>query len=157
MMLSSVEKLNQFFSGILNLVYVQFLWILFTILGLGIFGIGPSTYALTSIFRQRIQGKHPPVFKSFWMYYKENFKESVLVSWIYLLMGYVIVIDLMYVTNWYIRAALYLIGFIYLVSLVYIVPIMAHYNWKGPFLKIKMSFLFGVSNLQYTLVGSVKG
>jgi hypothetical protein len=40
-LLKSVERLNYVLTIILNLVYVNFLWILFTIFGLGIFGIGP--------------------------------------------------------------------------------------------------------------------
>ncbi len=58
----------------------------------------------------------------------------------------------MHVSNWYIRVALFVISFIYLLSLVYIFPIMAHYNWKGISIKIKMSLLFGFSCLQYSLV-----
>ncbi|MFS0778232.1 DUF624 domain-containing protein [Neobacillus sp. 3P2-tot-E-2] len=151
-MLKSVERLNHVLTIILNLVYVNFLWILFTILGLGIFGIGPSTYALVSICRQWVRDRSLPVFKTFWKYYREGFRESVIISWIYLLGGIVLIVDLMHVSNWYIRVALFGISFIYLLSLVYIFPIMAHYNWKGIRIKIKMSLLFGFSCLQYSLV-----
>jgi uncharacterized membrane protein YesL len=152
-MLKSVEKVNHFLTIILNLVYVNFLWVLFTLLGLIIFGIGPSTYALVSICRQWIRGnQNVSVFKAFWKYYKENFKESVFISWIYLVAGLVLTVDLLNVTNWYVRAALFVISFIYLLSLIYIFPIMAHYDWKGMFFKIRMSFLFGVACLQYSLV-----
>lgn len=151
-MLKSVEKINSIFTSILNLVYVNILWVLFTLLGLGVFGIGPSTYALVSICRQWIRGNSVPVFKTYWQYYKENFKESVIISWIYLFVGFVLVVDLLTVTNWYLRVALLIVGCIYLLSLVYIFPIMAHYNWDGIFLKIKMSFLFGIACLQYSLI-----
>lgn len=151
-MLKSVEKLNSIFTSILNLVYVNVLWVLFTLLGLGVFGIGPSTYALVSICRQWIRGNRIPVFETYWKYYKENFKESVLISWIYLFVGFVIAVDLLTVTNWYLRAALLIVGFIYLLSLVYIFPIMAHYNWNGIMLKMKMSLLFGIACLQYSLL-----
>ncbi|WHY02787.1 DUF624 domain-containing protein [Neobacillus sp. DY30] len=151
-MLKSVERLNHVLTIILNLVYVNFLWILFTILGVGIFGIGPSTYALVSICRQWIRGQSLPVFKTYWKYYKESFIESVIISWLYLIGGIVLIVDLMHVSNWYIRVALFLISFVYLLSLIYIFPIMAHYNWKGILIKIKMSLLFGFSCLQYSLV-----
>mgnify|MGYP003574994344 FL=1 len=151
-MLQSVERLNHILTIILNLVYVNFLWIIFTILGLGIFGIGPSTYALVSICRQWVRGQSLPVFKTYWKYYKESFRESVIISWIYLIGGIVLIVDLMYVANWYVRVALFVISFIYLLSLVYIFPIMAHYNWKGIRIKIKMSLIFGFSCLQYSLV-----
>jgi uncharacterized membrane protein YesL len=131
---------------------VNFLWIIFTILGLGIFGIGPSTYALVSICRQWVRGQSLPVFKTYWKSYKESFRESVIISWIYLIGGIVLIVDLMHVANWYVRVALFVISFIYLLSLVYIFPIMAHYNWKGIRIKIKMSLIFGFSCLQYSLV-----
>jgi uncharacterized membrane protein YesL len=152
-LLKSVERLNHVLTIILNLTYVNFLWILFTVFGLGIFGIGPSTYALVSICRQWVRGNHSlPVFKTFWKYFKESFKESVIISWIYLIGGIVLIVDLMHVANWYVRVALFVISFIYLLSLVYIFPIMAHYNWKGILLKMKMSLLFSFSCLQYSLV-----
>ncbi|MGI8384296.1 YesL family protein [Robertmurraya sp. P23] len=152
-MLKSVEKVNHIFNTILNLVYLNILWSVYTLLGLIIFGIGPSTYALVSICRQWIRGnQNIPVFKSYWKYYKECFKDSVVISWVYLLAGFVLVVDLQYVTNWYARVALFVISFMYLLSLVYIFPIMAHYSWKGILLKIKMSFLFGLACMQYSLV-----
>jgi len=152
-MLNSVEKINRFLMRILNLVYLNFLWILFTLLGLVIFGIGPSTYAIVSICRQWVKGNDDlSVLPSFWKYYKESFKESVIISWIYLLVGYILTIDLLYVSNWYLRVLFLLIAFVYLLSLIFIYPTMAHYNWKGIFLKMKMAFLFGFSQLQYSLV-----
>ena len=151
-MLKSVEKVNHIFISILNLVYVNLLWFLFTLLGLGVFGIGPSTYALVSICRQWIRGNSVPVFHTYWKYYKECFRETVMISWIYMMSGFILAVDLLHVTNWYMRVALFMISFIFLISLIFIFPIMAHYDWKGIFFKIKMSFLFGFSCLQYSLV-----
>jgi uncharacterized membrane protein YesL len=151
-MLKSIDKVNHIFTLILNLVYVNFLWAAFTLLGLVVFGIGPSTYALASICRQWVRGKSIPVFASYWKYYKESFREAVLVSWIFSTAGFVIIVDLLTVSNWYLKAALLFICFIYIISLVFIFPVMAHYEWKGIFFKMKMSFLFGLSCLQYSLV-----
>ncbi|MED3794026.1 DUF624 domain-containing protein [Niallia alba] len=152
-MLKSVEKINCIFTTILNLVYVNFLWWLFTLLGVGLFGAGPATYALVSILRQWMRGNtNIPIFSSYWKYYKESFKESMITSWIYVLIGYVLVIDLLYVTNWYLKVCLIIICFLFFLSAIFIYPLMAHYNWKGIFFRIKMSFIFGFSCLQYTLL-----
>ncbi len=152
-MLKSVEKINHIFTTILNLVYVNFLWWLFTLLGVGLFGAGPATYALVSILRQWMRGNtNIPIFSSYWKYYKESFKESMITSWIYVLIGYVLVIDLLYVTNWYLKVCLIIICFLFFLSAIFIYPLMAHYNWKGIFFRIKMSFIFGFSCLQYTLL-----
>ncbi|HWJ77045.1 MAG TPA: DUF624 domain-containing protein [Niallia sp.] len=152
-MLKSIDKLNSIFTTILNLAYVHFLWFLFTLVGGVVFGIGPSTYALVSILRQWIRGNTTfPIFQAYKKYYRESFKDSVIISWIYLILGYVLVIDLLHVTNWYLRVCLFFLSFMYLVSAVYIFPIMAHYNWKGILFRMKMAFLFGFSCLQYTLL-----
>ena len=152
-MLKSVEKINHIFTTILNLVYVNFLWWLFTLLGVGLFGAGPATYALVSILRQWMRGNtNIPIFSSYWKYYKESFKESMITSWIYVLIGYVLVFDLLYVTNWYLKVCLIIICFLFFLSAIFIYPLMAHYNWKGIFFRIKMSFIFGFSCLQYTLL-----
>ena len=152
-MLKSVEKINHIFTTILNLVYVNFLWWLFTLLGVGLFGAGPATYALVSILRQWMRGNtNIPIFSSYWKYYKESFKESMITSWIYVLIGYVLVIDLLYVTNWYLKVCLIIICFLFFLSAIFIYPLMAHYNWKGIFFRIKMSFIFGFSCLQYSLL-----
>ncbi|NMO79863.1 YesL family protein [Niallia alba] len=152
-MLKSVEKINCIFTTILNLVYVNFLWWLFTLLGVGLFGAGPATYALVSILRQWMRGNtNIPIFSSYWKYYKESFKESMITSWIYVLIGYVLVIDLLYVTNWYLKVCLIIICFLFFLSAIFIYPLMAHYNWKGIFFRIKMSFIFGFSCLQYSLL-----
>ncbi|MDU1844764.1 DUF624 domain-containing protein [Niallia alba] len=152
-MLKSVEKINCIFTTILNLVYVNFLWWLFTLLGVGLFGAGPATYALVSILRQWMRGNtNIPIFSSYWKYYKESFKESMITSWIYVLIGYVLVIDLLYVNNWYLKVCLIIICFLFFLSAIFIYPLMAHYNWKGIFFRIKMSFIFGFSCLQYSLL-----
>lgn len=152
-MVQSIEKMNQLLTGILQLVYLNFLFMITSLLGLIIFGVGPSTYAVVSVFRKKIRcPDYFPITKQYFYFFKENFKESVLISWIYGFLGIILVVDVLYVSNWYLRILIYLIGFIYMISLIYIFPLIANYNWNGIFFKMKMAFLFGFSQLQYTLV-----
>ncbi|MEW9052311.1 MAG: DUF624 domain-containing protein [Neobacillus sp.] len=61
---------------IARLAYINLLWILFTLSGLGIFGFFPATIAMLATLRQFLLKNHPPVFKTFWHYYKQEFFNS---------------------------------------------------------------------------------
>lgn len=152
-MLQSIDKLNHLFLGLLKLVYLNFLWLLLSIAGLGIFSLGPATYALVSVLRKGFRSTEVfPITKTFWFFFKENYKEALLVSWIYGIIGIILIVDFYHVSNWYIRIILSVVMFAYWLSLIYIFPIMAHYNWQGIFFKMKMAFLFGFSHLHYSFV-----
>ena len=59
-----------------RLAYINILWILFTLAGLVIFGFFPATIAMLATLRQFLQKNDPPVFKTFWNYYKTEFFAS---------------------------------------------------------------------------------
>lgn len=146
------ERLNEMCIRILQLVYVNILWCLFTLLGLVVFGIGPATTAMFSILRQWVRGNTDiPIFPTFWNVYRSSFKETMLIGILYLVVGWILYVDLLYVQSFMLRALLFVASFFYLVSICYIFPIIAHYEWKSVFLKLKCSVLFGISYLQYTL------
>lgn len=147
------ERLNDICIRILQLVYLNILWVAFTLLGVVLFGIGPSTLALFTVMRQWIRGNSDvPIFPTFWQTYRSSFKEASVIGLIYLFVGWILYVDLLYVQSFYLRALVIFVCFIYVVSLCYVFPIMAHYDWKSMVLKIKCSVLFGISYLQYTLV-----
>lgn len=146
------ELFNEICIIILKLVYIQVLWIAFTFLGFILFGFGPATYAMFSVMRQWVRGnKDIPIFKSFLTAYRTGFKESLGIGLFYLACGVILYIDLLYVQSPGLRGLLIVICFLYAVSLLYIFPILVHYDWKRPALKLKCSILFGLSYLQYTL------
>nr|WP_276541114.1 DUF624 domain-containing protein [Salipaludibacillus agaradhaerens] len=59
------------------------LWIGFTVLGLGVFGLFPATVSLFSISRKWIQGNEElPLLKSFVSYFKSVFVKANLVGWL---------------------------------------------------------------------------
>ncbi|WP_453991119.1 YesL family protein [Bacillus nitroreducens] len=65
-----------FCEWVARLAYLNILWILFTIGGLVIFGVFPATIAMLATLRQFINKNEPPVFKTFWTYYKKEFLGS---------------------------------------------------------------------------------
>ncbi len=152
-MLQSLDKINGRLNRILQLVYLNFLWGGLVIAGLGVFTFGPASYAMVAVIRKWLRSKETfPLTKTYFTYFKENYRETLLMSWIYGAIGIVLLVDLSFIHNWYLRIALYIAAFIYVLSALYIFPIMAHYDWKGYFFKMKMAFLFGFSHLHYSLV-----
>jgi len=147
------ESFNNFCTNLLKLCYIQLLWLLFSLLGLIVLGVGPSTYAMFTVLRQWIRGnKDIPIFLTFYQAYRTGFKESALFGLFYLVGGVILYVDLLYVEAQVLRGLLIVIGALYLVSLTYIFPIIVHFDWKGVMLKLKCSLLFGISYLQYTLM-----
>ncbi|WP_165006205.1 MULTISPECIES: DUF624 domain-containing protein [unclassified Enterococcus] len=152
-MLQSLDRINNRLNRILQLVYLNFLWGGLVIAGLGVFTFGPATYAMVAVIRKQLRSEESfPLTKTYFAYFKESYRETLFMSWIYGIVGVILFVDLSFVHNWYLRMALLAVAFLYLLSALYIFPIMAHYNWKGYFFKIKMAFLFGFSQLHYSLV-----
>lgn len=152
-MMQSLEVVNKWCLRLIKLVCLNFLWMFVTLLGLGIFTIGPATYAMFSIIRQWVRGNEDqPLFSTFFDYFKENYRESLIISWLLIAVGAILVIDLIHVTSWYLRVIIWIAVFFYLIIAIYIFPTMVHYNWESFSLKIKMAFILGFSHLQYTLV-----
>lgn len=56
-----------------RLAYINILWILFSLLGLGVFGLFPATIAMLATIRQLLKKNDPKIFKTFWHYYKKEF------------------------------------------------------------------------------------
>jgi uncharacterized membrane protein YesL len=147
------ERLNDMCIRILQLVYINLLWVVFTLLGLVLIGIGPATLAMFTVLRQWIRGNTDiPIFPTFWDTYRTGFKEAAAIGVFYIIVGWILYIDLLYVQSFFLRALLFVVSFAYIVSLCYIFPIVAHYDWKSIVLKVKCSVVFGISYLQYTLL-----
>ncbi|MBZ9537070.1 YesL family protein [Cytobacillus oceanisediminis] len=59
---------------IMRLLYVNLLWIGFTIIGLGVFGLFPATTAMFAVVRKWVMQENDiPIFKTFWRTYRAEF------------------------------------------------------------------------------------
>lgn len=139
-----------------RMAYVNILWILFTILGLGLFGFMPATVALFAVIRKWIMGeKEIPIFSTFWNNYRKEFIKSNLLGAILLIIGYILYIDLTFVpTGGFftaLRIGLLVITLFFVIILLYIFPLYAHFEWKIR-LYLKNSLLLGLSHPHYTLM-----
>lgn len=80
-MVRFVENMNKWCMRLLRLVYLNLLWTIATILGLGFIGVGPATVAMLSILRQWIRGNEEvAIFSTFVRYFRESFKEAAIIG-----------------------------------------------------------------------------
>jgi uncharacterized membrane protein YesL len=75
---------------IARLAYINLLWILFTLSGFVILGIFPATVAMLATLRQFLLKNHPPVFQTFWLYYKKEFIVSNKLGLMIVLIGLIL-------------------------------------------------------------------
>src|SRR5690625_6844483 len=58
---------------ITKLVFINLLWTLFTLLGLGVFGLFPATASVNALVRKLFKNEDlTNVFSDFWRYYKAS-------------------------------------------------------------------------------------
>ncbi|KRG12705.1 hypothetical protein ACA30_18170 [Virgibacillus soli] len=127
----------QFGETVLLLLYVNALWICFTLLGLIIFGLGPSTVAMYTIFRHWSMGRDDlPVFKTFWETFKREFLKANILGVILLMIAYMLYVNWNFLEldgEWitaFSQFILLVATVIYGVMLIYIFPIYVQYENK---------------------------
>ncbi|WP_163539705.1 DUF624 domain-containing protein [Gracilibacillus sp. YIM 98692] len=80
-----------------RLAFINVLWILFTILGLGIFGFFPATIAMLATLRQYINQQEVAVFPTFWQYYKREFIQSNKLGVVIMAIGLILFINIQFI------------------------------------------------------------
>lgn len=144
----------QFLSRIIDLVILNFLFILFS---LPIFTIGSSISALYTVSLKLIQNKDPYIFKEFITAFKRNFKEATIIWIIMLVSGILLILDIKFLvylsglSKFFIAGITATFGFVYLSILPIIFPYVAKYKEtiKGYLIK---ALLIGTSNIFYTII-----
>ncbi|MFD1848623.1 YesL family protein [Oceanobacillus bengalensis] len=132
-----VWKLYSISNGIMKLIYLNALWIVFSLLGLVAFGFFPATAAMFAVARKWVFGETEiPVFKTFWKTYKTGFLQTNIIGFISALVGILLYVDLRFFQNsehvllsflaFFIIFAL----FIYFAAVLYIFPMYVHFDFK---------------------------
>lgn len=151
--LDKMNRMNQYLIGFWKIGYLNLLWIGFSLLGLIIFGVGPSTYALTKYYDRWLRcQEEPPVFKSFWQFYKERFKQSLVASWIVLGMIYILVINIFNATVWYVQVANILMLLMTVIGSTFLYSAMAALNFTTLRAVFRASAMMGIGYLHYTII-----
>ncbi len=142
----------------MKLVYVNVLWIAFTLLGFIALGIMPSTTSLYAIVRKWIMGEMDiPIFKTFWKTFRTDFIKANLIGFILLVIGIILYVDILFFKSsvgivYEVLLVLLLgLGLLYLITLMYIFPVFVHYRLTM-IQYFKIALVIGISNLQTTLM-----
>ncbi|WP_413377404.1 YesL family protein [Alkalihalobacillus sp. 1P02AB] len=120
-----------------RLAYINLLWLLFIALGLIIFGFFPATIAMFTVVRQWVQGNlEVPVFSTFFHAFKKEFLKGNMLGLSYLLIGFILYIDILYFSSpsTIITLVLYyffwVVTFIYLLLGFFLFPVYVQYQNK---------------------------
>jgi len=153
-----MAAVNNVLEWITKMFYLNLLWILFTMLGLGVLGLFPSIAATFSVTNKWVGKKTDvPIYKTFWLAYKKDFIRSNVVGYLLLLIGAILYIDILVlnassnnILN-LLSIPLVVISFIYLLTLFYVFPTLVHYEMKL-LQVIKNAFLIMIINPFPTII-----
>lgn len=143
---------------VIKLVYANVLWMFFTLLGLGIFGLMPATVGLFTLLRKWIMGDETEsAFQIYWNSFRHEFFKSNLFGLLFLVVGYILRIDMIYfkTSSHFLFQALLIImfclGVVYFITLLNFFPVYVHYNISF-FEYFKYALLIGISQLSSTFM-----
>lgn len=152
-----VEYTSRTCEWVMRMAYLNILWLLFSVLGLGIFGVIPATIAVFAIQRKWLQEEEDiPIFFTFWHQYKTNFVSSNKLGIILILIGWIIYFDLKFFVSkpelvfQLISFAIFTLSIWYMIVLLYIFPVFVHYELKL-LDNIKIAFYLGILNPSRTI------
>ncbi|MBS4197541.1 YesL family protein [Lederbergia citri] len=143
---------------IIRLIYVNFLWIIFILVGGVVFGIMPSTAALFSVMRKWMREEIDlPVFKTYWQGFKQEFAKSNMIGLTLGILLLIFYIDYRVIliskgTSFQILALLLIIIlFLFCLMCLYIFPVFVSYEMKL-LNYFKYSFLFAFASPLSTII-----
>ncbi|SDJ25859.1 YesL family protein [Salimicrobium halophilum] len=146
------ERFNTAAYWLMRAAYINILWALFTIVGLGIFGFFPATVAMFSISRQWLIKKDTSlhVFREFWRVYKQEFFPANGHGGIFLILGYILYIDVTFllISEGWVRniwPIAIILGIMYVSTLIFYFPIKATFH-LGFFGYIRQAFFVALAS-----------
>lgn len=96
---SMLNKIYGITSWITNLAFINILWLSFTLLGIIIFGFFPSTVAMISVLKKLLVAeKDINIFREFLSSYKQEFKKSNQLYLPFVLIGFILIIDIRFIS-----------------------------------------------------------
>ena len=157
-----MSSLNGIFKWVYDLgnwlakvMYLHLLWVLFTVLGLGIFGISPATAALFSVMHKWFDEDFDiPIFKQFYTAYKTQFLKSNGLGLILIALGAFLFFDMniskQVIQTAYIHFLLLVVVFLYAITVMYFFLVFARYELKF-FQYFKQSFFIAFARPMETI------
>lgn len=149
-------KLNAFLAGFYRVMFLNLLWFATTVGGLGLLGVGPATYAVAKYLDRWFRlGETPKVAPTFLGYLREQRWRPVLVSWLLIAVALVVAVNLMSISNWYLRVLNALVLAIVAIVACYVYFVMAALDIPTIRGQIASAFLIGIGSLHWSIIGTV--
>ncbi|WP_449539628.1 YesL family protein [Ferdinandcohnia sp. Marseille-Q9671] len=137
-------EMSRLWSGIYNLckwithlAYLHILWVLFTVLGVGVLGIFPSTAAMFAVARKKAMGiEDVPTFTTFWKTYRSEFMRANVLGLLLIVIGLIWYFDLQFFRQFegsfytVLNYLMMMVGLVYIILLLFIFPVFVHFDLK---------------------------
>jgi len=147
--------LNRWLTGFWRVAWLNILWSVVTVLGLGVLGIGPASYALAKYLHRWFRhGQTPPTARTFFREARELRWHPVLVGAVLLAAGAVIFVNLVSLSDWYLRAANFGALAVLWIITAHIFFVMAALDVKGLRTQLSSALLLGLGSLHWTILGT---
>lgn len=135
------SKLYEKLNTVVDFILLNLLWLLMC---LPIITIFPATAALFGVVRKWKMEKEPPLLKTYFGLFKENFIQSILIGVIWTAMGAALYIDFTLVEdNILLKFLLLIMVSAFSIASIYLFPVMVHYK-NNLFHTIKNSFYLAI-------------
>lgn len=146
------SPLMTFLSRIGDLVILNALWLICCI---PVVTIGPSTTAMNAVAHQLVLDECPGVIKSFFRFFKRDFRQSLILGLIFIVCGVLAFLELTILKSgefpFFLTLVCYLPPLVLCFIFSYAFPLLAHYD-NTIFQTIKNSLLLSIGNLPRTLL-----
>lgn len=150
------SALIQFLNKLATCIYLNLLWILFSI---PIVTIGASTSALYYVSLKLAKDEDGSTFSSFFFAFRNNFKKATIIWIIYLIFGIILFVDskilqllqISALAHLLLQAAFIFVSLILLITGIYIFPLLAKFENNIP-TYFKNAFILGIRFLISTIL-----
>lgn len=160
--LTIMTSLNGFFKWaygigdwLAKVMYLHILWVIFTLLGLVVFGITPATTSLFSVIHKWFDESFDiPIFKTFYTTYKANFLKTNGIGFILIGLGLFLYADFniskQLIESFFVHFILLIVIFLYFVTVLYIFTVHARYKLRLLYY-FKQSFFIALARPMETI------
>ncbi|WP_186668381.1 YesL family protein [Sporosarcina sp. BP05] len=145
------DKFNRIAYRMIELAYINILWIVFTLIGLVAFGIFPATTAMFAVVRKLIKDEEKfKIFPTFWNSFRADFLKVNGLGLVFLTVSYFFYFDFYFLQQnsgmlQFLYPILIFILISGIVTFLFFFPVYAHFNLKF-FQYIKQSFLIAITS-----------
>jgi len=148
-------RLNSFLTGVYRMVYLTLLWLVTTLAGLIIFGLGPASYALAAYIDGWFRlGDQPPITRTFFQKVRVEFWRSAAMGWVLIVAGTIIGTNIFSASSWELRFANVVALFLLFVAGAYVFPIAVATDQVAIHRRFAAAFLVGIGSLHWTIIAA---